>query len=115
MKTLATAALILVVVAPSVASGEDDLTSLSYISYLERYATIQPANDEENLEAAINMPLVVGDRVDTAREARMEIILADGNIMWLDQYTTVSLDAVAFSRDLGRRPNRPLSSSTARS
>ncbi len=101
MKTLATAALFLVVVAPSVASGEDDLTSLSYISYLERYATVQPANNEENLEAAINMPLVVGDRVDTAREARMEIILADGNIMWLNQYTTVSLDAVAFSRDIG--------------
>jgi len=101
MKTLATAALILVVAAPSVASGEDDLTSLSYISYLERYATVQPANNDENLEAAINMPLVIGDRVDTAREARMEVILADGSILWLDQYTTVSLDAVAFSRDVG--------------
>ena len=100
MKTLATAALILMVVAPLVASGEDDLTSLSYISYLERYATVQPASSEENLEAAINMPLVVGDRVDTARDARMEVILADGSILWLDQYTTVSLDAVAFSRDL---------------
>jgi len=100
MKTLATAALILGMMAPLVASGEDDLTSLSYISYLERYATIQPATDDEAIEAAINMPLVVGDRVDTAREARMEVILADGSIMWLDQYTTVSYDAVAFSRDL---------------
>jgi len=101
MKTLATAALILIVVAPLVASEEDDLTSLSYISYLERYATIQPASDDESIEATINMPLVVGDRVDTAREARMEVILADGGIMWLDQYTSVSLDAVAFSRDMG--------------
>ena len=101
MKTLATAALILVVATPLVASEEDDLTSLSYISYLERYATIQPADNDETIEATINMPLVVGDRVDTAREARMEVILADGSIMWLDQYTTVSLDAVAFSRDLG--------------
>ena len=101
MKTLAMAALILVVATPMVASEEDDLTSLSYISYLERYATVQPASNEENLEAAINMPLVVGDRVDTAREARMEVILADGGILWLDQYTSVSLDAVAFSRDIG--------------
>jgi hypothetical protein len=93
--------MILVMAAPLMASEEDDLTSLSYISYLERYATIQPATDDEAIEAAINMPLVVGDRVDTAREARMEVILADGNIMWLDQYTTVSFDAVAFSRDLG--------------
>ncbi len=101
MKRLATAVLILGMAAPLMASGEDDLTSLSYISYLERYATIQPATDDEAIEAAINMPLVVGDRVDTAREARMEVILADGSVMWLDQYTTVSFDAVAFSRDLG--------------
>ncbi len=83
----------------AVASDEDDLTSLSYISYLERYATVLPANSEETIEAVINMPLVAGDRVDTAREGRMEVVLADGNTMWLDEYTTVSLDAVAFSRD----------------
>jgi hypothetical protein len=101
MKTLATAALILVAATPVVASEEDDLTSLSYISYLERYATIQPASNDDSIEAAINMPLVIGDRVDTAREARMEVILADGSVVWLDQYTSVSLDAVAFSRDVG--------------
>ncbi len=81
------------------ASEEDDLTSLSYISYLERYATVQPASQQESIEAVINMPLVPGDRVDTAREARMEMFLADGNTVWIDEYTTVSLDAVAFSRD----------------
>jgi len=81
------------------ASTEDELTSLSYISYLERYATIQPANQDESLEAVINMPLVAGDRVDTAREARMEVVLADGNTLWMDEYTTLSFDAVAYSRD----------------
>jgi hypothetical protein len=101
MKRLAMAALILVAATPVVASQEDDMTSLSYISYLERYATIQPATNEETIEALINMPLVVGDRVDTAREARMEIVLSDGSMLWLDQYTTVSLDAVAYSRDVG--------------
>ena len=53
------------------ASEGDEMTSLSYISYLERYATVMPANQEETIEAVINMPLVAGDRVDTAREARM--------------------------------------------
>ncbi|MCD4748661.1 MAG: FecR family protein [Thermoanaerobaculales bacterium] len=81
------------------ASVEDDATSLSYISYLERYATIQPASEEATIEAAINMPLVAGDRIDTAREARVEAILADGSYLWLDEYTSVSLDSVAFSRD----------------
>ena len=81
------------------ASAEDEMTSLSYISYLERYATVQPVSGDESLEAVINMPLVGGDRVDTAREARMEVVLADANVMWLDEYTTLSLDAVAYSRD----------------
>lgn len=82
-----------------VASVEDDPTSLSYIAYLERYATVFPAGGEETLEAVINMPLVGGDRLDTAREARLEVILADGTMVWMDEYTTVSLDSVAFSRD----------------
>jgi hypothetical protein len=84
---------------PAMASDGDDLTSLSYISYLERYATVQPASSDETIEAVINMPLVAGDRVDTAREARMEVVLADGNLLWLDEFTTLSLDAVAYSRD----------------
>lgn len=84
---------------PILASAEDDVTSLSYISYLERYATVQPAMQDDSLEAVINMPLVSGDRVDTAREARLEIVLADGNLVWVDEYTTLSVDAVAFARD----------------
>ena len=99
MKKVLTAGMLLVICNLAMASTEDELTSLSYISYLERYATILPASQDESLEAVINMPLVAGDRVDTAREARMEVVLADGNSLWLDEYTTLSLDAVAFSRD----------------
>lgn len=99
MKRLTIAALVLAAASLGMASEGDDPTSLSYISYLERYATVQPADQEEAIEAQINLPLVPGDRVDTAREARMEVVLADGNTVWLDEYTTLSLDAVAFSRD----------------
>jgi hypothetical protein len=99
MKKVLIAGLLLALSYVSMASAEDEMTSLSYISYLERFATVQPASGEESLEAVVNMPLVGGDRVDTAREARMEIILADANVMWLDEYTTLSLDAVAYSRD----------------
>jgi hypothetical protein len=99
MRKILTTGLFLALGSVAVASAEDEMTSLSYISYLERYATVQPASGDESLEAVINMPLVGGDRVDTAREARMEVVLADGNTLWLDEYTTLSLDAVAFSRD----------------
>jgi hypothetical protein len=95
------AALLIATAGPVVASDGDDPTSLSYISYLERYATIQPATQADSVEAVINMPLVPGDRIDTAREARMEVVLADGNMVWVDEYTTLSLDSVAFSRSSG--------------
>lgn len=99
MKTFLTAAILVAMVGSAMASEGDDPTSLSYISYLERYATVQPATQTDSVEAVINMPVVPGDRIDTAREARMELILADGNIVWLDEYTTLSIDAVTFSRD----------------
>ena len=42
-RMLITAALMVLTPLAALASVEDDPTSLSYISYLERYATIQPA------------------------------------------------------------------------
>lgn len=82
-----------------VAFGDDDLTSLSYISYLERYATVYPASNDETLDAQVNMPVLAGDRLDTARGARVEIQLADGCTVWLDEFSTVDFDALALSRD----------------
>lgn len=76
----------------------DEMTSLSYISYLERYATLKPATQGETLDAVVNMPVLPGDRVETARGARMEIQLADGSTVWLDQFTTVDFDSIANSR-----------------
>ncbi len=99
MRKLLLAALLAAVAGSAMASEGDELTSLSYISYLERYATVQPATQQDSIEAVVNMPLAPGDRIDTAREARMEVMLADGNAVWVDEYTTLSLDAVAFSRD----------------
>ncbi|MGQ9752861.1 MAG: DUF6600 domain-containing protein [Thermoanaerobaculaceae bacterium] len=76
----------------------DSLTSLSYISYLERYATIFPASQKESLDAVVNMPILPGDRMETARGSRAEIHLADGSTVWLDQFTTLDFDAIAWSR-----------------
>jgi len=76
----------------------DELTSLSYISYLERYATITPASQRETLDAVVNMPVLPGDRLETARGARLEVQLADGCTLWLDQLSTLDLDSIANSR-----------------
>jgi hypothetical protein len=93
------ATVVLTVSVAGVALADDDTTSLSYISYLERYATVQPAGNAEALEAQINMPVLSGDRLETSRGARVEIQLADGSTLWVDEFTTVDFDALAFSRD----------------
>lgn len=89
--------------AGTLAYGGDDLTSLSYISYLERYATVYPSSGDETLDAQVNMPILAGDRLDTARGARVEVQLADGCILWIDEFTTVDFDAIAMSRDADSR------------
>ena len=77
----------------------DDTTSLSYISYLERYATLRAAHAQETLDAAVNMPVLAGDQLQTARGARVEVALADGCTLWLDEFTTLDFDAIVRSRD----------------
>jgi hypothetical protein len=85
--------------AASVAFAGDDVTSLSYISYVERYATLNPAQNQETLDAVVNMPVLTGDRLDTSRGARVEVQLADGSTVWVDEFSTLDFDAIALSRD----------------
>lgn len=96
---ISSVAVVAAVAVAAVALAADDMTSLSYISYLERYATIRPAQQDETLEAVVNMPIVSGDRLETSRGARMEIQLADGATLWMDEFTVVEVDAVVGSRD----------------
>lgn len=83
----------------AVACAGDDVTSLSYISYLERYATLQPGHGGESLDVVVNMPVLAGDRLDSSRGARVEVQLADGSTVWVDEFSTLDFDAIALSRD----------------
>ncbi len=85
--------------ATGTAFAEDDATSLSYISYVERYATLRPAPGDESVDVVVNMPVLAGDRLVTARGARVEIVLADATTVWLDEFSTLDFDALALSRD----------------
>ncbi len=85
--------------AVGLAFAGDEMTSLSYISYLERYATVQAAEAKEGIDAVVNMPVITGDRLDTARGARVEVQLADGSTVWLDEFSTLDFDALAASRE----------------
>lgn len=98
ISSILTAAMV-ALAAPGAAFAEDDATSLSYISYVERYATLRPAHDKETLDVVVNMPVLAGDRLATARGARLEIVLADATTVWMDEFSTLDFDALAFSRD----------------
>ncbi len=87
------------VVTAGAAFAGDDMTSLSYISYLERYATLQPGHGGESMDVVVNMPVLAGDRLDSSRGARVEVQLADGSTVWLDEFSTMDFDAIALSRD----------------
>jgi hypothetical protein len=93
------AAALVLAAAASVAFAGDDVTSLSYISYAERYATVQPAQTSDALDAVVNMPVLTGDRLTTSRGARVEVQLADGSTVWVDEFSTLDFDALAYSRD----------------
>ncbi|MGC8916663.1 MAG: DUF6600 domain-containing protein [Thermoanaerobaculum sp.] len=96
--TLGIAGLVAISLAAWGQESPQDLTSLSYISYLERYATVRAAAQDETLDAVVNMPVLPGDRVETARGARMEVQLADGSTVWLDQFSTLDFDSMTNSR-----------------
>jgi hypothetical protein len=92
-------AILAVVLVSGMAYADDDVTSLSYISYLERYATLQPGQGGETLDAVVNMPVLAGDELNTTRGARVEIQLAEGSTVWVDEFSTLDFDAIANSRD----------------
>ena len=92
-------AVLAILAASGTAYADDDVTSLSYISYLERYATLHPGRGSETLDAVVNMPVLAGDQLDTSRGARVEVQLAEGATLWVDEFTNVSFDAIANSRD----------------
>ena len=99
-RRLSTISAVLAILAASGAAyADDDVTSLSYISYLERYATLHPGRGGDTLDAVVNMPVLAGDQLETARGARVEVQLAEGSTIWLDEFSNLSFDAIANSRD----------------
>lgn len=84
----------------SAASARPDTTSLSYVSRTENLVQITSLQAQDVFDANATMPILVGDRLDTAALGRAELVLADRTRVWIDGQTTVDFDAIAFSRDI---------------
>ncbi|MEA2338936.1 MAG: hypothetical protein QOE82_2943 [Thermoanaerobaculia bacterium] len=73
--------------------------SHSYITYDDGGTTIRQSEDGRDVEARVNMPVFPGDEVTTGRRGRVEIHMADGNVIALDRSTSVEFKSILDSYD----------------
>ncbi|GMU66535.1 MAG: hypothetical protein AMXMBFR36_28090 [Acidobacteriota bacterium] len=106
-RLLAVAAIAAALPASALAERElGELESYSYVRALEGQATLASDGDGIGEPAEANQPLLAGDLVQVARGARLEIVLADRNLLRLGGGTTLTLTRIAYSGDRGDRTTR---------
>jgi len=104
---LAVAAIVAALPAAALAERElGELESYSYVRALEGDATLASDGEGVGQAAETNQPLLAGDVVQVARSARLEIVLADRNLLRVGGGTTLTLSRIAFSGDRGDRSTR---------
>jgi hypothetical protein len=82
---------------------DDENGSYGYIRVVEGSATLMQAGSGDRVPAEINQPLMVGDRIQVADGAKVEIILADRNMVRLDGGSELLLEHLAASPDANDR------------
>ena len=94
--------------APALAQERDleERESYSYVRVLEGQATLASQGAGPGEAAEVNQPLLSGDRVQVGRGARIEIALADRNLLRVGSDSSLTLDRIAFSGDRGDRSTR---------
>lgn len=75
--------------------------SYGYVRLLDGSATLIQGDTGERVRAAVNEPLLAGDRLFAAGESRIEVLLADGNVVRVGDRAEVRFRALANSGDAG--------------
>ena len=73
--------------------------SHSYITYDDGDSSIRQSEDGRDVDTRLNMPVFPGDQVTTGRRGRIEIRMADGNVIALDRSTSVEFKSILDSYD----------------
>jgi hypothetical protein len=73
--------------------------SYGYLSVVEGSATLMQAGTDERSSAEINQPVLAGDRLWVPERSRVEIVLADRNILRVDGGSELILEHLAASPD----------------
>lgn len=69
-------------------------STFARVRYLEDSLTIRPAQRGEPAESGVNAPVTQGDVV-VADGGRVEIVLADGSVVWLEDETALEFTTMA--------------------
>ncbi|MBW3671253.1 MAG: FecR domain-containing protein, partial [Acidobacteria bacterium] len=93
MKRFPYALITLALTIPVFASYEDQ----SYLSYDSGDTVVVQGIDNREIEVGVNSPVFAGDQVVTGRRGRVEIRLADGNVVALDSRTALLFHAMQGS------------------
>ena len=99
VSSLALAVGLLALAAPAAA----DNGSYGYFRVVEGSATLVQGGTDEPTSAEINQPVLAGDRISVPDRARVEIALADRNLLRLDGGSELVLERLAASSDSNDR------------
>jgi hypothetical protein len=80
---------------PAAESGQ----GYGYFRLVDGPATVTPSGGDEKTAAEVNQPVLAGDRVSVPRRAKVEIVLADQNILRIDGGSELILERLAASPD----------------
>ena len=95
VSSLALALGLLALAAPAAAESG----SYGYFRVVEGSATLLQAGTDERTSAEINQPVLAGDRISVPERSRVEIVLADRNLLRLDGGSELVLERLAASPD----------------
>ncbi|WP_420447834.1 DUF6600 domain-containing protein [Candidatus Palauibacter sp.] len=73
--------------------------SYGYLRALDGSATLIQGDTRERVQVAVNEPVLVGDRIFASDESRVEIVLADGNLVRIGDRAELLFRALAKSGD----------------
>ncbi len=95
VSSLALASGLLALAAPAAAESG----SYGYFRVVEGSATLMQAGTDERTSAEINQPVLAGDRIQVPGRSRVEIALADRNLLRVDGGSELILERLAASPD----------------
>lgn len=86
--------------APAIAEESE---SYGYVRVVEGSASVVQAGTSERASAEVNQPVLAGDRISVPNRSRVEVVLADRNILRVDGGSELVLERLAASPDRSDR------------